>query len=182
VSSRSVSLSPVPTQAPGRALGAPSSPTPFSERVRTPLLRHQTRTRPAETALDDGIIGPHYAASKAGLIGLAHNYARLLAGDGVTANVITPALIDTEVVRSNPAARPDLILSADSEPSTKRRRLYWSWYRTVTSQATRSASMVADTRRNTPYASTTPIDAGRSVTDQSSRYASSTSSSETSAT
>jgi 3-oxoacyl-[acyl-carrier protein] reductase len=77
--------------------------------VRTPLFRHQTRTRPAETALDGGIIGPHYAASKAGLIGLAHNYARLLAGDGVTANVITPALIDTEMVRSNPAARPDLI-------------------------------------------------------------------------
>src|SRR5262249_36644304 len=43
--------------------------------------------------------------SRAGLIGLAHGYARLLAGDGVTANVITPALIDTEMVRSNPDAR-----------------------------------------------------------------------------
>jgi 3-oxoacyl-[acyl-carrier protein] reductase len=60
-------------------------------------------------ALDGGIMGPHYAASKAGLIGLAHGYARLLAGEGVTANVITPALIDTEMVRSNPDARPDLI-------------------------------------------------------------------------
>ena len=60
-------------------------------------------------ALDGGIMGPHYAASKAGLIGLAHGYARLLAGEGVTANVITPALIDTEMVRGNPDARPDLI-------------------------------------------------------------------------
>jgi len=32
-----------------------------------------------------------------------------LAGDGVTANAITPALIDTEMVHSNPDARPDLI-------------------------------------------------------------------------
>jgi 3-oxoacyl-[acyl-carrier protein] reductase len=31
-----------------------------------------------------------------------------VAGDGVTANVITPALIDTEMVRSEDA-RPDLI-------------------------------------------------------------------------
>jgi len=60
-------------------------------------------------ALDGGIMGPHYAASKAGLIGLAHGYARVLAGEGVTANVITPALIDTEMVRSYPDARPDLI-------------------------------------------------------------------------
>ena len=43
------------------------------------------------------------------MIGLAHGYARLLAGDGVTANVIAPALIDTEMVRSSPDARPDLI-------------------------------------------------------------------------
>jgi 3-oxoacyl-[acyl-carrier protein] reductase len=60
-------------------------------------------------AQDGGLIGPHYAASKAGLIGLAHSYARLLAGEGITSNVITPALIDTEMVRQNPTARPDLI-------------------------------------------------------------------------
>jgi 3-oxoacyl-[acyl-carrier protein] reductase len=60
-------------------------------------------------AQDGGLIGPHYAASKAGLIGLAHSYARLLAGEGITVNAITPALIETEMVRSNPAARADLI-------------------------------------------------------------------------
>ncbi len=56
-----------------------------------------------------GVVGPHYAASKAGLAGLAHAYAALLAREGVTANVIAPALIDTEMVRNNPKARPDLI-------------------------------------------------------------------------
>ena len=58
--------------------------------------------------VERGFIGPHYAASKGGLIGLARGYARPVAGDGVTANVITPALIDTEMVRSEDA-RPDLI-------------------------------------------------------------------------
>jgi 3-oxoacyl-[acyl-carrier protein] reductase len=56
-----------------------------------------------------GVVGPHYAASKAGLAGLAHAYAALLAREGITANVIAPALIDTEMVRNNPRARPDLI-------------------------------------------------------------------------
>jgi 3-oxoacyl-[acyl-carrier protein] reductase len=56
-----------------------------------------------------GVIGPHYAASKAGLHGLTHAYASLLAKEGITANVIAPALIETEMVTSNPRARPDLI-------------------------------------------------------------------------
>jgi 3-oxoacyl-[acyl-carrier protein] reductase len=56
-----------------------------------------------------GIIGPHYASSKAGLMGLTHSYASLLAREGITANAIAPALIATEMVTSNPRARPDLI-------------------------------------------------------------------------
>jgi 3-oxoacyl-[acyl-carrier protein] reductase len=56
-----------------------------------------------------GVVGPHYAAAKAGLFGLTHSYAAILAGDGVTANVIAPALIATEMVSSNPRARPDLL-------------------------------------------------------------------------
>jgi 3-oxoacyl-[acyl-carrier protein] reductase len=56
-----------------------------------------------------GVVGPHYAASKAGLIGLTHAYAALLAREGITANVVAPALIDTEMIRDNPRARPDLI-------------------------------------------------------------------------
>lgn len=56
-----------------------------------------------------GVVGPHYAASKAGLHGLTHAYAALRAKEGMTVNVIAPALIETEMVTSNPRARPDLI-------------------------------------------------------------------------
>ena len=56
-----------------------------------------------------GVIGPHYAASKAGAIGLTHSYAALLAKEGITVNAIAPALIETEMITSNPKARPDLI-------------------------------------------------------------------------
>jgi 3-oxoacyl-[acyl-carrier protein] reductase len=56
-----------------------------------------------------GVVGPHYAASKAGMLGLAHAYAHVLAKEGITANSICPALIDTEMVRSNPRATPGLI-------------------------------------------------------------------------
>lgn len=45
-------------------------------------------------ALTGGIVGPHYAASKAGLHGLMHFLAARAASDGVTVNVIAPALIE----------------------------------------------------------------------------------------
>jgi len=51
-----------------------------------------------------GVIGPHYAASKAGLIGLTHSYASLLAKEGITVNAIAPALIETDMITSNPNA------------------------------------------------------------------------------
>ena len=56
-----------------------------------------------------GVVGPHYASSKAGLHGLTHSYAGLLAKEGITANAVSPALIDTEMVRANSLARPHLI-------------------------------------------------------------------------
>lgn len=56
-----------------------------------------------------GVVGPHYAASKAGILGLTHAYANLLAKEGITVNAIAPALIETEMVTGNPNARPDLI-------------------------------------------------------------------------
>ncbi|MCL2459583.1 MAG: 3-oxoacyl-ACP reductase FabG [Desulfobulbus sp.] len=56
-----------------------------------------------------GVIGPHYAASKAGMIGMTHGYAKLLADEGITANVVAPALIDTDMLRSNDRAQPSLI-------------------------------------------------------------------------
>jgi 3-oxoacyl-[acyl-carrier protein] reductase len=56
-----------------------------------------------------GVVGPHYAASKAGMLGLTHSYAGLLAKEGITVNAIAPALIETEMVTSNPRANPSLI-------------------------------------------------------------------------
>jgi 3-oxoacyl-[acyl-carrier protein] reductase len=45
-------------------------------------------------AFTGGIVGPHYAASKSGLHGMTHWLASRLAGSGVTANAIAPALIE----------------------------------------------------------------------------------------
>jgi 3-oxoacyl-[acyl-carrier protein] reductase len=56
-----------------------------------------------------GVVGPHYAASKAGMIGLTHGYANLLVREGITVNAIAPALIETEMVTANLQAKPDLI-------------------------------------------------------------------------
>jgi 3-oxoacyl-[acyl-carrier protein] reductase len=54
-------------------------------------------------ALTGGIVGPHYAASKAGLHGLTHFLAPRVAGDGVTVNAIAPALIqDTGMFPGDP--------------------------------------------------------------------------------
>lgn len=56
-----------------------------------------------------GIVGPHYAASKAGVLGLTHSYAALLAKEGITVNAIAPGLIETAMTKVNPKARADLI-------------------------------------------------------------------------
>jgi 3-oxoacyl-[acyl-carrier protein] reductase len=56
-----------------------------------------------------GVVGPHYAASKAGLIGLTHSYANLLSKEGITVNAVAPALIATEMVLNNRNARAELI-------------------------------------------------------------------------
>jgi 3-oxoacyl-[acyl-carrier protein] reductase len=56
-----------------------------------------------------GVVGPHYAASKAAMLGLTHFYASKLAKDGITVNAIAPALIETEMVTSNPNASAKMI-------------------------------------------------------------------------
>jgi 3-oxoacyl-[acyl-carrier protein] reductase len=44
-------------------------------------------------AIGGGVNGCHYAASKAGLEGMAKNLARRLASDGITVNCVAPAMI-----------------------------------------------------------------------------------------
>lgn len=56
-----------------------------------------------------GAVGAHYAASKAGIIGLTHSCAASFIKDGITVNAIAPALIETDMVASNPNASPRLI-------------------------------------------------------------------------
>jgi 3-oxoacyl-[acyl-carrier protein] reductase len=56
-----------------------------------------------------GVIGPHYAASKAGMLGLMHSYASLLAKEGITSNAVAPALVETDMLRSNTNIRPEML-------------------------------------------------------------------------
>jgi len=51
-----------------------------------------------------GLVGPHYAASKAGMHGLMHYYATHFAKEGITSNVVAPALVKTEMMAANPNA------------------------------------------------------------------------------
>lgn len=56
-----------------------------------------------------GIVGPHYAASKAGLLGLSHYYASRLAGEGITVNAIAPGPVSTDMSAGIPELRPDIV-------------------------------------------------------------------------
>lgn len=60
-------------------------------------------------AQSGGVIGPHYAASKAGMLGLMHSYASLLAREGITSNAVAPALIETDMIRNNSRIQPSLL-------------------------------------------------------------------------
>jgi 3-oxoacyl-[acyl-carrier protein] reductase len=54
----------------------------------------------------------NYAASKAGLIGLARSVARELGGRGVTANVITPGYVDTDMTADLTDKRREEMMAA----------------------------------------------------------------------
>jgi 3-oxoacyl-[acyl-carrier protein] reductase len=56
-----------------------------------------------------GVTGPHYAASKAGMHGLTHSYARHLVKEGITVNTVAPALIETDMITQNLQVTPELV-------------------------------------------------------------------------
>ncbi len=49
-----------------------------------------------------GIVGPHYSATKAGILGLMRSYASQYAKEGITSNAIAPALVDTDMTAAIP--------------------------------------------------------------------------------
>lgn len=49
-----------------------------------------------------GIVGPHYSASKAGILGLMRSYASQYAKEGITSNAIAPALVETDMTATIP--------------------------------------------------------------------------------
>ncbi|MCY3825013.1 MAG: 3-oxoacyl-ACP reductase FabG [Nitrospinae bacterium] len=51
----------------------------------------------SNAAFTGGRVGPHYAASKAGMHGLTHAYAAALVKEGITMNSVAPAIIDTDM-------------------------------------------------------------------------------------
>jgi 3-oxoacyl-[acyl-carrier protein] reductase len=55
-------------------------------------------------AYTGGIVGPHYAASKAALHGLAHSLSQFASAHGVTVNVVAPALIATDMMPTDERA------------------------------------------------------------------------------
>jgi 3-oxoacyl-[acyl-carrier protein] reductase len=54
----------------------------------------------------------NYAASKAGLVGLARSISRELGGRGITANVVAPGFIETDMTAALPADRQKAYLAS----------------------------------------------------------------------
>src|SRR5262249_47507654 len=52
-----------------------------------------------------------YAASKAGLIGLARSLAREIGSRSITVNVVAPGLVDTDMVRTMPEKAREALLA-----------------------------------------------------------------------
>ncbi len=56
-----------------------------------------------------GVVAVDYAASKAGQLGMMRHYAKNLAAEGITSNAISPALIETDMVKDLEGVNPEVI-------------------------------------------------------------------------
>ena len=63
-----------------------------------------------------GLVGIHYTAAKAGMDGLSRAYASRLIKEGITVNVVAPALIETGMSRDNEARRKMIPLGRQGRP------------------------------------------------------------------
>jgi 3-oxoacyl-[acyl-carrier protein] reductase len=87
-------------------------------RVAKRASRHMIRMRRGRIIFISSVVGmlgsagqANYAASKAGLIGLARSLARELGSRAITVNVVAPGFVDTEMTAALPEARREAILA-----------------------------------------------------------------------
>ncbi|MEW2065054.1 3-oxoacyl-ACP reductase FabG [Streptomyces sp. NPDC007002] len=83
-----------------------------------PVLRGMMRARwgrivlmSSAVALSGAVGQTNYAASKAGLIGLARSLALEVAGHGITTNVVAPGFTDTDMVAAMPEDKRQSLLA-----------------------------------------------------------------------
>ncbi len=101
----------------------------FNDVIRVNLLSAFVTSRAAARAMmrnkfgrivnigsTSGVVGnagqANYAAAKAGLIGLTKSLARELGGKGITANVVAPGFIETDMTASLPTEIKDRVVQA----------------------------------------------------------------------
>jgi 3-oxoacyl-[acyl-carrier protein] reductase len=90
-----------------------------SYRVAKRAVRGMIRLRRGRLIFISSVVGmlgsggqANYAASKAGLIGLARSLARELGSRNITVNVVAPGFVDTEMTGALPEDRKQAILAA----------------------------------------------------------------------
>lgn len=90
-----------------------------SFRVVRRASRSMIRLRRGRIVLISSVVGLYgqtgqvnYAASKAGLVGMARSITRELGGRGITANVVAPGFVDTDMTRALPDDLRDSYLKA----------------------------------------------------------------------